>query len=206
LDWSYDLLLDAERIVFRRIALFVGPFTLEAAQRVTGESGLGTSDVVDAIAGLFEKSLLETGLDQGQPQYRFLHTTRAYALGKLEEHAEVDLISVRHAEYVAEQLESERTTILALPKAERFTIYSGQLSNVRAALEWSFGPHGDDEVATRLAAASMPLFMELSLLIECQGWAERAVARLGDQHQGFCREIELCASLPLALMYTEDNN
>jgi predicted ATPase/DNA-binding winged helix-turn-helix (wHTH) protein len=206
LDWSYDLLLDAERIVFRRIALFVGPFTLEAAQRVTGEPGLGTSDVVDAIAGLFEKSLLETGLDQGQPQYRFLHTTRAYALGKLEEHAEVDLISVRHAEYVAEQLESERTTILALPKAERFTIYSGQLSNVRAALEWSFGPHGDDEVATRLAAASMPLFMELSLLIECQGWAERAVARLGDQHQGFCREIELCASLPLALMYTEDNN
>jgi predicted ATPase/DNA-binding winged helix-turn-helix (wHTH) protein len=206
LDWSYDLLSDMERIVFRRIALFVGHFTLEAAQSVAGDPGSGTSDIVDAIAGLFEKSLLETRLDQGQPQYRFLHTTRAYALGKLEEHAEVDLISVRHAQYVAEQLESERTTILALPKAARFTIYSRQLSNVRAALEWSFGPHGDDEVATRLAAASMPLFMELSLLIECQGWAERAIARLGDQHQGSCRGIELCASLPLALVYTEDNN
>jgi predicted ATPase len=124
LGWSYDLLLDVERIVFRRIALFVGHFTLEAAQRVAGEPGSGTSDIVDAIAGLFEKSLLETGLDQGQPQYRFLHTTRAYALGKLEEHAEAELISVRHAEYVAEQLEPERTTILALPKAERVTIYS----------------------------------------------------------------------------------
>jgi predicted ATPase/DNA-binding winged helix-turn-helix (wHTH) protein len=196
LDRSYDLLSDMERIVFRRIALFVGHFTLEAAQGVAGDPGSGTSDIVDAIAGLFEKSLLETLFDQGQPQYRFLHTTRAYALGKLEEHAEVDLISVQHAQYVAEQLESERTTILALPKAERFTIYSGQLSNVRAALEWSFGPHGDDEVATRLAAASMPLFIELSLLIECQGWAERAVARLGDQHQGFRREIELRASQP----------
>src|SRR3984893_6316920 len=193
LDWSYDLLSDMERIVFRRISLFVGHFTLEAAQGVAGDLGSGTSDIVDAIAGLFEKSLLETRLDQGQPQYRFLHTTRAYALGKLEERAEVDLISARHAEYVAEQLESERTTFLALPKAERFTIYTGQLGNVRAALEWSFGPHGDGDVATRLAAASMPLFMELSLLIECQGWAERAIARLGDQHKNSRREMEIYA-------------
>src|SRR6266403_1478134 len=206
LDWSYDLLSDVERIVFRRIALFVGHFTLEAAQRVASEPGSGTSDIVDAIAGLFEKSLLETRLDQGQPQYRFLHTTRAYALEKLEEHAERDLISARHAEYVAEQLESERATVLALPKAERFTIYTRQLSNVRAALEWSFGPHGDDEVATRLAAASMPLFMELSLLIECQDLAERAVARLGDQHKNSRREMEIYASLSLALMHTDGSS
>jgi len=86
LDWSYNLLSDMERIAFRRIALFVGHFTLEAAQGVAGDPGSGTSDIVDAIAGLFEKSLLETRLDQGQPHYRFLHTTRAYALGKLEEH------------------------------------------------------------------------------------------------------------------------
>jgi predicted ATPase/DNA-binding winged helix-turn-helix (wHTH) protein len=95
LDWSYDLLSAMERIVFRRIAVFVGNFTLEAAQGVAGDPGSGISDIVDAIAGLFEKSLLETRLDQGQAQYRFLHTTRAYALGKLEEHAEVDLISLR---------------------------------------------------------------------------------------------------------------
>jgi predicted ATPase len=137
LDWSYDLLSDMERIVFRRIALFVGHFTLEAAQSVAGDPD--TPDIVDAIAGLFEKSLLETLPDQGQPQYRFPHTTRAYALGKLEAHAEVDLISLRHAQYVAEQLESERTTILALPKPERCAIYSGQLSNVQAALKSSSG-------------------------------------------------------------------
>jgi predicted ATPase/DNA-binding winged helix-turn-helix (wHTH) protein len=203
LDWSYDLLSDMERIVFRRVALFVGHFTLEAAQGIAGDPGSGTSDIVDAIAGLFEKSLLEIRIDQGQPQYRFLHTTRAYALGKSEEHAEVDLISLRHAQYVAEQLESLRITLLALPKAERFTIYSGHLSNVRAALDWSFGPHGDDDAATRLAAAAMPLFMELSLLIECQGWAERAIARLGDQHKNSRREMEIYASLSLATMHTE---
>jgi predicted ATPase len=57
------------------------------------------------------------------------------------------------------------------------------LGNIRAALEWSFGPNSDDEIATRLAAASTQLFLELSLLIECRIWAERAIARLGDQHR-----------------------
>jgi predicted ATPase/DNA-binding winged helix-turn-helix (wHTH) protein len=206
LDWSYDLLSDIERIIFRRIALFVGYFTLEAAQRIAAEPDSGSSEIADAIAGLFEKSLLATRLCRGQPQYRLLNTTRAYALGKLEEHGEADLISVRHAEYVAEQLESERTNLLALTKAERFAIYSGQLSNVRATLEWSFGPSGDDEIATRLAAASMQVFLELSLLIECQAWAERATARLGDPYRNSRRAMEISASLPLALMHTEGNN
>src|SRR5712675_884098 len=206
LDWSYDLLSDIERIIFRRIALFVGHFTLEAAQRIAAEPGSGGWAVADVIAVVFEKSLLATRFCRGQPRYRLLNTTRAYALGKLEEHGEVALISVRHAEYVAEQLESERPNLSSLPRAERFAIDSGQLSNVRAALEWSFGPHGDDETATRLAAASMQLFLELSLLIECQAWAERAMARLGNLHQNSRRAMEISASLSLALMHTEGND
>jgi predicted ATPase/DNA-binding winged helix-turn-helix (wHTH) protein len=206
LDWSYDLLSDMERIIFRRIAVFTGHFTLEAGQRIAAEPDSGSSEIADAIAGLFEKSLLATRLFQGQPQYRLLNTTRAYALEKLEDHGEADLISVRHAEYVAEQLELERTSLSALTTAERFAIYSSQLSNVRAALEWSFGPSGDDEIATRLAATSMQVFLELSLLIECQAWAERATARLGDPYRNSRRAMEISASLPLALMHTEGNN
>jgi predicted ATPase len=104
LDWSHDLLSDKERIIFRRIAIFVGQFTLEDAQRIAAESDSGRSKFADAIAGLFEKSLLATRVYRGQPQYRLLNTTRAYALGKLEEDSEVDVISARHADYVAEQL------------------------------------------------------------------------------------------------------
>ena len=80
------------------------------------------------------------------------------------------------------------------------------MGNIRAALEWSFGPHGDDEIATRLAAASTQLFLELSLLIECQIWAERAIARLGDQHKNSRREMEIYASLSLALMHSEGSS
>jgi predicted ATPase/DNA-binding winged helix-turn-helix (wHTH) protein len=206
LDWSHDLLSGMERIVFRRIALFAGHFTLEAAQRIAAELDSDSSEVADAIAGLFEKSLLATRLYWGQPQYRLLNMTRAYALGKLEEHGEVESISVRHAEYFAEQLESERANLSALPKVERFAICCGLLSNVRAGLEWSFGPRGNDEIATRLAAASMQVFLELSLLIECQAWAERAMARLGKPYQNSRRAMEISASLPLALMHTEAND
>src|SRR6266550_4729114 len=203
LDWSYDLLSDAERIVFRRIAPFVGHFTLESVRYVAGEQSSVDAEIFDAIAGLVEKSLIATRIDEAQAQYRLLDTTRAYALEKLEEHGEFDPISLRHAEYVIQQLESQKETLSVQPRTERVAAYSWQLSNVRSALEWTFGPHGNDEIATRLAAASMQLLMELSLLIECQGWAEQAIARLGDQHKNSRREMEIHASLSLAVMHTE---
>jgi predicted ATPase len=206
LDWSYDLLSDAERIVFRRIAPFVGHFTLDGARSVTGEAGVGAEEIFDAVAGLVEKSLIATRIDAAQAQYRLPNTTRAYALAKLEEHAEVDMVFGRHAEYLAGYLETLRKGLSALPGSERATVYSDQLSNVRAALEWSFGPHGDAEMAARLAAASTQVFLELSLLIECQAWAERAMASLGHPLRDPRRAMEISASIPLALMHTEGND
>jgi predicted ATPase len=114
LDWSYNLLSDGERIVLRRIAPFVGQFTLEGARYVAGELGIGTGEIFDAIAGLVEKSLIATRIDEPQGQYRLLDTTRAYALEKLEEHAEVDVVLRRHGEYVAGYLESQRVALLAI--------------------------------------------------------------------------------------------
>jgi predicted ATPase/DNA-binding winged helix-turn-helix (wHTH) protein/tetratricopeptide (TPR) repeat protein len=206
LDWSYDLLSDAERVVFRRIAPFVGHFTLDGARHVAGEVAVGTAEIFDAIAGLVEKSLLSSQIDETLAQYRLLDTTRAYALDKLDEHGEFDVILHRHAEYVAGYLESQRAVLLELLRAKGASTRSSQLGNIRAALEWSFGPHGDDEIATRLAAASTQLFLELSLLIECRIWAERAIARLGDQHKNSRREMEIYASLSVALMHTEGSS
>src|SRR5882762_2741283 len=114
LDWSYDLLSDAERTVFRRIAPFVGHFNLEGVWRVAGELGADTRELFEAIAGLVEKSVIVTRPDDGQQWYRLLDTTRAYALEKLEEHGELDVISGRHAKYAAEYLELQRETMLAL--------------------------------------------------------------------------------------------
>ena len=63
---------------------------------------------------------------------------------------------------------------------------------------------GNNEIATRLAVAATPLFIELSLLVECQNWLEQAITCLGDRHRGTLREMEICASLPLGLTYSEE--
>jgi predicted ATPase len=118
LDWSYNLLSDEERGVLRRIAPFVGDFTLEDARSVVGELGAGTGEIINAIAGLVEKSLIAARIDETQAQYRLLDTTRAYAFEKLEEHAEVDVVLRRHGEYVAGYLESQRVALLAIECAE----------------------------------------------------------------------------------------
>jgi predicted ATPase/DNA-binding winged helix-turn-helix (wHTH) protein len=206
LDWSYDLLSDPERTVFRRIARFVDQFSLEGAKHIAGEQGANDGAIFDAIAGLVEKSLIATRHDEGEPQYRLLDTTRAYALGKLEEHGEFDVISLRHAEYVIQQLESQKEMQSGQPQTERVAAYSRQISNVRSALQWSFGSHGNDEIATRLAAVSTQVFLELSLLTECRLWAEQAIARLADQHKNSRREMEISTSLALALMHSEGSS
>ncbi|QIG98269.1 ATP-binding protein [Bradyrhizobium sp. 6(2017)] len=233
LDWSYNLLSDGERIALRRIAPFAGHFSLDGAVNVASEQGFADAEIFDAIAGLVEKSLVATRTDETQTQYRLLDTTRAYALEKLEEHAEADTVLRRHAEYVAGSLESQRAALAKAesgagspgrlgaihPAAERNDVRRGnsgvaaglaaasahlsQLGNIRAALEWSFGPHGDDEIATRLAAAATQRLLELSLLIECLLWAERAVDRLGGQYRNSRREMEIYTSLSFALMYSE---
>src|ERR1700688_4874810 len=136
LDWSYNLLSDAEKIVFRRIAPFVGHFTLEGARYVAGEFGAGAGEIFDAIAGLVEKSLIATRIDETQAQYRLLDTTRAYALQKLEEHAEVDVVLRRHAEYIAGYLESQRAAPLALLKAERVEAYPAPSGMTHPSPEW----------------------------------------------------------------------
>jgi predicted ATPase/DNA-binding winged helix-turn-helix (wHTH) protein len=206
LDWSYDLLSEMERIVLRRIARFVGQFSLEGATQVTGYPGSDDGEIFDAVAGLVEKSLIATRFDRGEVHYRLLDTTRAYALERLEEHGEFDPISLRHAEYVIQHLESKKEMPSTLPRAERLAAYSWQLSNVRSALEWSFGSHGSDEIATRLTVSSTRLFMELALTIEWRPWAERALARLEDQHeeQDIVRELTLLDGLFLYSSWTTD--
>src|SRR6266446_2132624 len=118
------------------------------------ELGVGTGEMFDAIAGLVEKSLIATRIDETQAQYRLLDTTRAYALEKLEEHGEVDVVFRRHAEFVAGYLESQRAALLALAKAERAAAYPSPSGNIRPAPQWSFGPRGNNQIAMGPCARS----------------------------------------------------
>jgi predicted ATPase/DNA-binding winged helix-turn-helix (wHTH) protein len=194
LDWSYDLLPEAEHVVLRRLSVFVGAFSLEAAQFVAAGGIVEREQVAEAIAALSTKSLVAVETDKTETLYRLLDTTRAYVLAKMVDSGERNTIAQRHAIYYRD-LEIES---LACAKGDRTAERWRHVSNARAALEWSFSEQGDKEIGTALAAALAPVFLELSLLTECRFWMERAIAELNVR--GDRREMVLQEALAISLM------
>ncbi len=95
-DWSYGLLSELEKVVFRQLGIFAGGFTLEAVRRVVRSGTWDEWDVVDALGGLVEKSMVVVEGDES-PRYHLLETGRAYALEKLSEAGETGDLERRHA-------------------------------------------------------------------------------------------------------------
>jgi predicted ATPase/DNA-binding winged helix-turn-helix (wHTH) protein len=206
LDWSHDHLSEIERVLLRRVAIFVGHFTLEAARAVAEEVGIDESEISGALGNLVNKSLIGVWTSSRGPVYRLLDTTRAYALEKLATSGEQDSIAERHASFSIQMLESNPVNLFDLEFTEAAAnAVRDYLGNIRAALEWSFGPNGDDLKAIRLAAAASQLLLAMSLLLECRTWMEKAIDRMtpdcDPRHQ-----MKIHAALALSLMYTEGNS
>jgi predicted ATPase/DNA-binding winged helix-turn-helix (wHTH) protein len=204
LDWSCNLLPESERMILRRLSVFVGAFSLEAAQFVAAGNILEREQVAEAIAGLVAKSLIAVENHHTGTLYRLLDTTRAYVLAKMVDSGERHTIAQRHATYYCEFLERIEIASLICAKSDGTAERWRHISNARAALEWSFSEQGDKELGTALAAASAPLFLELSLLTECRFWMERAIAEHGER--GDRREMELKEALAVSLMFVKGNS
>src|SRR3989454_2415330 len=164
LDWSYDLLPESERVVLRRLGVFVGPFTMDAASAVAAGVDIPASEVADSVANLVGKSLVSTDVGGAIVHYRLLETTRAYARDKLVGSAEFGHCARRHAEHYRHLLQHADAELETRPTAEWVAAYRPQIGDVRAALDWAFSPSGDVGVAVALTAATVPLWTHLSLL------------------------------------------
>jgi predicted ATPase/DNA-binding winged helix-turn-helix (wHTH) protein len=199
LDWSYSLLSDTERLVLRRLAVFAGHFTIDAALEVVPDDRVDRSRLFDAIDGLVAKSMVAPRPIGAMMRYRLLDTTRAYLL-------EIDpfdaALAARHATYYRQWLEQAGTTWATPPSADERAVHFSALHNVRAALEWCFGASGDIGVGIALAAAAAPIFLAMSLLIECRRWSERALLAIDPSAHGSAEEMHIQAALGLTLMFT----
>jgi predicted ATPase/DNA-binding winged helix-turn-helix (wHTH) protein len=203
LDWSHNLLSEFERLVLRRLAVFVGTFSLEAARSVAAENPVDGGHVVEAIASLVAKSLIATEIGATSVRYRLLDTTRAYAQGKLIRSDEGTAVALRHATYYRGILERTDSAASQLSTHIVPASHREHVSNIRAALEWTFSAQGNRDLGVALAAASAPLFLEMSLLSECRVWMERAIAVHDAVPWDARREMEIQAALSLSLIFTK---
>jgi predicted ATPase/DNA-binding winged helix-turn-helix (wHTH) protein len=203
LDWSHELLSEPERVVLRRLSVFTGSFTLDAAAVIAASPEIAGADVVECVANLVAKSLVSTDLGGTATSYRLLETTRAYARDKLRESGELERFGRRHAEYERDLFERAQAEWETQPTAQWLAAYGRELDNLRTALDWAFAPDGDTTIGVALTMAAVPLWFQLSLLDECRTRVERALSTLAaEPDRDARRELQLQAALGWSLMYT----
>jgi predicted ATPase/DNA-binding winged helix-turn-helix (wHTH) protein len=202
LDWSFGLLTEPERLVLRRLSIFVGHFTLDAALEVIASPALDRSMVFGAIDSLVAKSMVATQPIGAMMRYRLLDATRAYAYQFLTEDAERAELASRHAAYYRRWLEQFGADWPTLSTGAERVPHFAALNNVRAALEWCFSAKGSIEIGVGLAAAATPVFLAMSLLQESHRWSQRALLALDDTMRGGAEEMHLQAGLGISSMYT----
>ena len=196
LDWSFNLLERCEQTCLRRLAVFRGGFTLESAAAVIVGEQIDPSVVFVSITQLVAKSLLSVEVGDEQVFYRLLDTTRRYALEKLEQAAEFDDTRDRHAERCLALMQQAKSEWEHTPTVLWIERYARGLEDLRAALEWSLHGVGSGGLGIRLAAASAPLWQELSLLKEYGGHVRRALS-LFDERDEPCPRLKITLKLAL---------
>jgi predicted ATPase len=192
LDWSYALLSEAEGEVLRRLAIFIGSFTLEAALAVAANEDAGQCDIVDAIGGLVEKSLIVSCIDAHEATYRLLDTTRSYALEKLIASGEHDAIATRHAVYAVQLPQANSIEFFDMGIFKDTRLMKICLGNTHAAVDWRFGPGGSNALAIKLTA-DVSSFQAKSLVSSCRNCMVPAIEKLSsdcdDRRTGTNRKV-----------------
>ena len=178
IDWSYGILPAGEQATLRRLGAFNGPFTLRAAQQIAGDDDAPPHAVEDSLLNLVAKSLVAAELDGGEARYRLFDTTRAYVHEKLDETGEGPCLRRRHAVYYRDLFGLAEAEWETRPTLEWLADYAGQLDNLRAALDWAFSDQGDGAIGVALTVAAVPLWFQLSLVDECLGRVQGALAWL----------------------------
>jgi predicted ATPase len=173
IDWSHDLLSENERVLFRRLSVFAGGWTLDLAEAACAADGLEAGDILDLLSSLIDKSLViaQTGTDP--ERYSFLESTASYATEKLRESGETAAVEERHARAVAQL--ADRFKEGAYVQSVFLLMLRAELDNARAALEWAVAVPGRLAIAAQILDEFMLVF-RYSAAVEAATYVKRGLA------------------------------
>jgi predicted ATPase/DNA-binding winged helix-turn-helix (wHTH) protein len=202
-DWSYGLLGQNEQRSFRALGIFAGGFTAEAAAAIAMDAPTG-AEAIDCLADLVAKSLVVADASGSRTRFRLLDTTRAFAIEKLDASDEREPIARRHAEYYRDLFRRAEGEVPARPAGEWLAEYTGEVDNLRAALDWAFSPTGVESIRVALTVAAIPLWLQLPMVEECRSRVEQVFASLAPGAPIDDRdEMKLQAALAASLLFTK---
>jgi non-specific serine/threonine protein kinase len=194
MDWSYDLLSAQEQAVFRRLSVFAGSFSLDAAEAVcAGEPG-EEYDVLDVLSSLIDKSLVLMEQRSGEARYRLLETIRQYGQDKLQECAEAAQVRRQHRDWYARLAEQAESETLEARQKSVFDRLEAEHDNLRAALGWSLEQQ-EAETAAQIGAAIFRFWLLRGYMSEGRSWLERALSGFSERNAVRAKALNVAASM-----------
>ncbi len=175
-DWSHDLLSGKERVLFRRLSVFVGGFTLEAVEAICVGEGIEENEVLDLLTQLADKSLVWVEGADGKVRYRLLETVRQYGQDRLRETGEAARVLRRHRDFFLEFAECAEPELSRSEQEVWLNRLEADYANLRMALEWSV-ESGEVEAGLRLGGALWRFWEVRGYLSEGRGWLEEVLKR-----------------------------
>jgi tetratricopeptide (TPR) repeat protein len=188
LDWSWDLLSAAERMLLRRLAVFAGGWTLDAAETVCAGDGIEDWQTLDLLDGLLHKSLAHLDGPEDAARYGLLETVRQYAEDRLLSAGEQALLSQRHATYYLALAEKAEPALTGPDQVAWLARLALEHNNLRATLHWA-GQEQQVEIGLRLAGALWRFWYVRGFASEGRRWLEDLLAQQERTHGPFSASV-----------------
>jgi predicted ATPase/class 3 adenylate cyclase len=151
IDWSYELLSDDERTLFRRLSIFQGGWTLEAASALCSDASLDEFGILDILTSLSNKSLVSVEFQTDTQRYKLLESLRQYGLDLLRSGGEFETLARRHADFYAAHARQVANRWQTIPEVAWTALIETELDNTRAALQWCLDHGNDRELGAEIA-------------------------------------------------------
>ena len=198
IDWSYQLLTEAERRLLQRLSVFAGGCTLEAAEAVCSGDGLKAAQILDIMGSLEAKSVVtaERGLSE-EARYRLLETIRQYGREKVGEAGEAEALQARHLDYFLGLAETAEPKLKGSEQMVWLARLDVEIDNLRAALEYSRVDRASNEKGLQLAGALFWFWHIRNHVSEPLLWLRSALAQGGPSERSLARATALYAAAGL---------